>query len=594
VKAAACLVLAVLLIAGCVKVEVPSPSGGGPPTPSAASSASTGPDPGRSVSSRSLSSSGSMPAVDDGDGPVTDSLECPRSAAREPVPANLAIGSDGTIGIHVPLDVVLVGFPGEVATALQAALPPLPVDQVYTHDQLGHQPQPLAATVVYRVASMSEPVGARFIDGVRAGPDGLADANLAEAALAEALACDGFELSWDRPTLVFLHLGDDRVGDHSYVYTGEEKPHGSIPSWVPDVRVFGAAAPLLAMDVSAAADPDPTYGDQGRDYERPLRRDAPQLVPALAHAAVNATLQRFYPDLTHSIYIEPCSAFTLIYGIRASAAAGPGTLDPVQQAHADRLVREFEALTHHPVFVDLQTVEFPADDPELDALTRALGMAFVSQYPEYYTSLAGLYEPVPPPANAVAQNAFGQAVQALGAWVESNWESRVVAHEGCAEYLGVIVWPDASEPPHDYGFSTTTTTGKRWMLGSVGVYGRWTASGSPVYGRDPALGTYDNVDSLVAHEFGHSIGLHHPHQDTNGGPDTYSFSKAMDTMSYPWAKRTAVFGVLDEVTIARGRAGFALQAAWEEGRLATPAGQTALEALERWDWRAVATVLEAP
>lgn len=518
------------------------------------------------------------------------------------VAANTTVDAHGATKMVVPLDVVMVGFPRNVSDGLQQRLGQATVPQIHAmHADFGQSPvpQPLEATVAFNVRHLPDDIAQDFRASVMTAPEdpGLLDGNAAEATLAALLRCSGVALQPNLPTMVIIHLGDDRVDNHLWLYRAEPKPEpdGKV-GWLANIRSFGGTEPMIILDVSASKNPSPDRGYSGRGFEAPQATTDESLADDLHEAVVAAASLRFFPRMVQPSSIAPCSSITIVYGIRTTSLGeeAPLMLRPDQQIHAERIRTEFEALTGRPATVDLRTVLLPTDDLEFDALARLLGAAFVAYLPDTYTSLVGIYEPLPPETQPARSQALEAAVHAFGQWVDLVWDDYVQPGPGCEGYLGFMVWADAAEFPHNYGVGPTSPQGHRYVVGSMGVYERYISDPGPapaLYGQRAAWqGSYDIADPMLVHEFGHNMGLPHPHIGP-GGPADWSFSSDRTTMSYRWQGISAELGAIDHATIVRARAGFAIQDAAERGVLDTPAGQEAIDAMNAWDWQRAADAL---
>lgn len=463
--------------------------------------------------------------------------------------------------------------------------------------------QALVATIAFHVRQVPDGVSDAFRASVHPAFEdpALLDGNAAEEALGLLLRCAGVPLLPNLPTMVLIHLGNDSVGDHLWLYRAEPKPESDGKAgWLANIRSFGGSEPMIVLDVSASRDPSPDRGYSGRGFEAPQALDEANLVDDLREAVVTAAGLRFFPRTVQPASLAPCTTLTIVYGIRATSLGeqSPMMLDPERQIHGERIQAVFEKLTGRPVAVDVRSVQLPADDPEFDALTRMVGAAFVAYSgPETYTSLAGIYEPLPAETNDARSQTLNAAVQAFGEWVDTVWDDYVKPGPGCEGYLGFMVWADGLDYPHNYGVGPSSPQGHRYIIGSMGIFDRYVADPGPgpaIYGARPAFaGTYDIADPLLVHEFGHNMGLSHPHIGP-GGPADWSFSTDRSTMSYQWQGKSAELGAIDRATILRIRAGAAIQDAATKGALQSLAGQEALLALEEWDWQRAADSLLPP
>lgn len=597
-KAVWAMALALLLCAGCLA----GPQSGSPPDDGAPTGSTTTQRPSGSVDPPPASTASTVAPGLAPSAPAAPSIHC-IPAEPAPVTALATVDPQGYTRISVPLDVVLVGFPADMAPRLQQALPPATVPEIHAlQPALGQSqvPQALEATVEFHVRGMPDEVAAAFRAVVHASAEdpALLDGNSAEDALAALLRCSGVPLRADLPTMVIIHLGDDRVDDHLWMYRAEPKPEpDGRAGWLAGIRSFGGREPMIVLDASASKDPSPDRGFSGRGFEAPHALDDANLVDDLGEAVTTAASLRFFPRMVQPASLAACATLAIVYGIRAASLgdSAPMMLDPDRQIHGERIGEVFERLTGRPVAIDVRTVQLPAGDPEFEALTRLVGGAFVAYTgPETYTSLVGIYEPLPPGTEGARNQVLNAAVQAFGEWVDRGWAQQVQPGPGCEGYLGFMVWADGLDYPHNYGVGPSSPEGHRYVIGSMGVFDRYVADpglGPSVYGqRQAAAGSYDIADPLFVHEFGHNMGLSHSHVGP-GGPADWSFSSDRTTMSYRWQGLSAELGAIDEATIKRVRAGAAIHDAAERGVLDTPAGRDALAALDSWDWQRVADAL---
>lgn len=498
------------------------------------------------------------------------------------VTADATVGSDGTLRMNLPITVVLVGFPTETTSRLQAALPSFEFTRTHPEYDLPHGTQPMVPNIVYDVRELPPERTKEFFDTLKpvaAGSPAILDGNLAESALASTLRCAGVPLREELPTFAIVHLGNHRVGDHAYAYRGEGSP-GFNGLGLSGIRTFGGAEPLLILDASASQDPDSYYGYGGRNHERPIQLSDAALISVLHDAVASATDHRLVHSLARRVTVAPCNSFTVVLGRSA------GALDERQVLlHPDDIAEEFRNVTGLPASVHTVELQLPVDDPALEALVRLTAAAFMTiQGPD----LLGQLAPVPQEHfRIVGGQAIEAAATAWGQWVDLVWNSYVVVEPGCTPHLAFMINPDPSVGnPFGWGFAPTSPGGHSFVVGARGLAIQDNAVSQAVFG-----GGDGGFDGLVSHEFGHSIGLNHAQNAWNGAVDDYSFASDRDVMSYRWGGSTITHGAFDKAILMRARAAEAVQEHALAGTLATPGGQAAMLALESWDWRGASQAL---
>lgn len=504
----------------------------------------------------------------------------------------LALLDGGVPEIQVPVDVVLVGFEAGVADELASRLEPERVDhramsflRVFPPDPENPQP-PLSSTGVgaptvpvaqFRVHQAPAALEAAFFDAVAEarvpGADGaIYDANAVEAFLAGTLPDHGLEVDPNRPALVLVHGNDVLPEDHAYRYT---YPSG----YLEPVRVFGERKPLLVADLSArpdpyvTSDPGPLGGillpnEPPDDYDRPIPASGDEAVEAAANAVVEATHFRLLQGSIYPVTTRPCHALTLVLGIRATGVthALPTHAQALELVDVEGLEASFENLTGRDnVFVDLDVRMLPQDDPVLDAASRG--------------GLGGN--------------------DAVRWWIDENWETYWVPHEGCEPYVSFLVFGDAVDPI-SFGVGGYDTERSHRISFSV-VDGRNLLTETyrgpaeeTVHQRPDSRDGYDWVNLFYAHEAGHTVGQRHPHDISTmeGSATDRSFSSVWSVMSYQTGDRVVDFGAVDRANYQRNRAGWLVQAAVEADLDGTGEFERALAHLEDYRWLEAGRVLD--
>jgi hypothetical protein len=485
----------------------------------------------------------------------------PDPPAPQPVAERLG---DGRFAVDVDTPVVLIGWPDEAAEELRAGLdaervehasityplvdvPPDSDDPDLSPLLTGDPstPAPVVPTAAYRVVRDPR-LDAQFAANLTAVEGRVLDGTAAEAWLAENLPRFGVAMDANRTVLVLPAI----EGGHSWRY------HGNL-GWLQPVRTFGERHPMIAIDLTADADP---YVSGGADYRQPLTPD--RLAKPALKAIADVTHHRLLQGPIYPQTVLPCHAVTLILAVRATALTDvlPGFTDAEAAVAADRMASHFQNLTRMPVHVDLKVLRLPVDDPVLDALSR---------------------ERV--------------ELSAIRLWLEQNWEAYWVEHAGCEPYVSFALYGDLTDAEalfagiamHDVG------DGHRISYSIVGELTRLNAEGPhavPQPGRD----RNEWFNRLYSHETGHLFGQRHPHDITkvSGGGGNNAFSSVWSTMSYQVRGVVDDFGHADQANFARNRAGYVLQEAVAQGLDGTPEFQAAMEHLAHMRWQAAADAVQ--
>lgn len=494
----------------------------------------------------------------------------------------LTLHDDGSYALDVPVDVVLVGFDDGVAQDLSARLSPEPVEhasltfyRTFPPDpedprmplSAGTDVLPARPTADYRVHDAPDALFddlVAYLESEATVEDGIYDANLAEAWLAEQIDARVVPVDEDRPIIVLLHGRDalgDGPGDHAWRYSyanGHLQP----------VRVFGERQPLVAMDLSAEPDPWVAARQAPKAYDEPVPPSGDATLEALQRAVVDITHFRVLQGAIYPITTRPCHAVTLVLGIRAGATTEhlPGYARAEEMLDVDGLEAGWENVTGQDnVHVDVKVLMLPHEDPVLDAVSRG--------------SLATL--------------------DVFRWWLDTNWEDYWVEHEGCEPYVSFLVYGDAVDPisfgiamydverSHRISFSAAEDLSRlRQMYAGPAE--------DLVNTRDGSRDAWDFMNLLYSHETGHLLGQRHP-QDittTDGGRGTWSLNSVWTAMSYQTYDRTVDFGAVDRANYLRNRAGFLLQEAVEQGLDDDPAFEEALGHLKAYEWMAANQALD--
>lgn len=477
----------------------------------------------------------------------------PTSGATSPEPPSeaaerfaVSLKSDGTLGVTVPVPVVLMGFPKSTADALAAKLDPRKVDHdAYNTQNLlmpgsagGTTPLPIVTTADYRVYHADNDTYAQLLalsEGDANLGGALRDANKIEDWLAARLAPDP-----TAPTIVLLAMPSERT----YQYT---LPGGALEG----VRVFGERHPLLVVDVTASTD---EWVGTSNAYDQPLNVGDAKIVDTLATLVAQATHHRILQGPLYPQATTECHAVTVLALERASSLGGSGLVARgADLLDTDTLAASFTALMGNTVHLDVKSLLLPVDDPALGALTT------------------------------------GGEQDALRTYLETNFEQYHVPHEGCEPYLSLVVDGDATDGTHGVA-QFDATSGHRIAFSFVDDVQQLCAQPDfPICASD-SDGSFDWFTFLVAHETGHLLGQRHPHDITGGDvARTMSFSSIWSPMSYQVGDKIAEFGAMDKNNQLRNRVAYLYA---EKHADLDEAGTVALEdALSLHDWAAAEAAL---
>lgn len=514
---------------------------------------------------------------------------------------------DGGFEIEAPVHVLLIGFAPGTAAAVQAALSEPKIEHEYldfardfppslpTEEVGGTVPMPVVPVAQYRIHDASPELAAAFFAAVKPveGADGIYDANAAEEWLAANLPAAGFPVDPATPAMVLLHASA-QLGEHGWRTTF---PQG----YLEPVRVFGERTPLLVMDVSAIEDPYvttavtpparvpspvplpippspvaspfPTQPVEREAYNYPLESNGADAVDVLALAITDATHFRLLQSSIYPITTKPCHAVTLVLALRGYSLAEAMDLKAESYLSLPTLQGAFDNLTGKGnTIVDLKVLNLPQDDPALEAVI---------------------------PRSALTLDAFRY-------WVDMNWDQYWVPHDGCEPYVSFLVSGDRSD---FLGFGGIALYGvkdtHRMSFSVIDDLRRIREDErSPLAGalgdapgltqRPESIQRYDIVNRLYAHETGHLMGQHHPHnviRTDDGTPTTPAFSAVWSVMSYQNRERVTDFGAIDHANYMRNRAGFVVQAAIHGGLQNETEFQEALQLLAEYRWQEAGDLL---
>lgn len=506
-------------------------------------------------------------------------------AAPPQLPTLIELTEDDRVTFEVPVDIVLVGFPAEVAAGLSAKL----TDEAQAYATLdaprnlpddamgagfGLDPMPVVPTATFRVHQAPAALTAALLETARASTveepvtDSLdiLDANAVEEAFATLAPEYGLTLDPNLNSLVLLHLGTE--GEHAYRYTGQT-------GFREPVRVFGERLGPVFFDASAAEDPWVEMMKGQLDaYDRPLPA-ATGSVDALAEVVEEVTRFRLLQAAIYPATTKPCHAVTLVLAVRSTTVTdkllGMAPADTITRV--DELESVFENLTREDnVFVDLVVVELPQGDPGLDLLARDPGPTRLDM---------------------------------MRFWLEMNWDRYWVEHEGCEPYVSFLLYGDLVDTSGGGIALYDVGRDRRISLSAVNELTRvrheYHGAGEEyVNTLETGQTSGEWAMRLFSHETGHLMAQRHPHDITmeNDGDYNPSFSSVWSTMSYQQRYRIFDFGTVDQNNYARNRAGFLVQEALEMGLAEDPVFDEALDHLGLYHWHRanelLTTLVNAP
>ncbi len=492
----------------------------------------------------------------------------------EPAEAAVYDLSSTPIQFTVPVDVVLIGFPAGTASDLQAALtepeslehfvldysnglPPRADNPTRKLSGDGALDMPWHLEGEFRVhdfGSLANDFRATLAASTIAEQPGIHDGNQVEDWLAAALPEAGFDLDTNRTTLVLLHAGE---GGHGYRFHGGD-------GWLEPVRIFGERHSVLVADVSARPDP---YAGTSRSYAAPLEVND---IGEMEDLVRDITHFRLLHGPIYPITDKPCHGVTLILGVRAASLTNilPGFTSAQDAVDVPRMESHFRNLTGADnVFVDFVPLQLPVDDPVLDAVTR----------------------------ESVDLDAFRF-------WLDENWESYWVPHEGCEPYVSFALYGDAFDQEALFSGIAMYDVGDGHRISfsivsdQTRIRSEWPGFVEPI---DQIVSTAREGRStdywfnrLFSHETGHLFGQAHPHNAIEHGGQNYNgFSSVYDTMSYQVRGVVDDFGQVAQTNFLRNRAGWLLGQAIEADLQNADGFDQVTDHLDRYEWQAAGDVL---
>lgn len=486
----------------------------------------------------------------------------------DPVPeVDPATYNEGRFQVDVPVPVILVGFPTEIASELAAALPNLRPNQiVYNNARLvsedladpdnafgggGPGPNPMDPTAVFNYYNL-DGAKERIIEQwdrltIEAN---VLDANAVDDLLHEEIQAAGIPISKNTTGFVLLHLGSN---DHAYrlVY-----PTG----YIDGVRAFGERHPYTVLDVSAKVD---SYVGTRNSFNQPI--DAEGSASILQDAVERATWYRALQGPIYPQSIRECHAVTPIVVTRGTSISQN---DATSYSKADDLLdaeylqEAWESLLGEGrVHVDGKIIHLPTDDPAMEAVVR------------------------------------DQSNEALRAYMDENWDDYHVDHTGCEEYMSVFLIGDFADSGISgiamYDINDDRRISMSWM-NDADMFAMEEGEVGLLYSEDPSRDYNDWVNFLLSHETGHLFGQRHPHDISaqGGPPGGHTFAAIWSAMSYQQDGKMPLFGEVDTNNYWRNRAGFIAQAAALNGAEGTPEFEEALQLMGEFRWQAAGDVLQ--
>jgi len=459
--------------------------------------------------------------------------------------ASVEIDGD-VVRMDVSIPVFLLGFDSATQTQLQALLPPMLVDAN----------SGLLPTAIFDIQRPDAVWQAKFdaflattrLDGHAdlTGFDGpVLDGNAIEAWLDTHLG-DIADVPDGLTSLVILNTG---LSGHAYHYAGNV-------GWREPVRTFGEATSLLVWDPHA--EPDPWVGT-AEAHHVPVSKATPELIAEWTKRAV-AIRALHAPSRTPAI--QSCHAVTVVLAVRNTALTPDllGLQSWEDTLDIPALEATYEKLVDDEVYFDLLVRQLPLEDPVLDVLTRENNARVVT-----------------------------------ATYLDLNFDSYHVAHEGCEPYLSLVVFGDLLDQrtSSNGNAQTSLINGRRIstslvaenvriMSELVGYNEAWDESTS--FERvGPGADPLEWFNWVIAHETGHLFSLPHPNAGTGDG-ESYSdtgFASTWNAMGYQMRRIVTEMSMVDANNFARNQAAAAVLAATDDN-----ARKAALEAMADYRWKA--------
>lgn len=496
-------------------------------------------------------------------GGVDEDLEAAQEGDVGPVGEILAL-VDGNLHMDVDMPVVVIGFSPEAENALADRLdeetvehytgdlnqpvPPDPDGGLEGNMPLAgsNYPMPIVPTAQFDVQPASDELEAG-LDAYLGQASIIGDARGVEAFLADALVEDGVDVDPNRPLLVVMNSDTFEHPPDAWRY---DFPNG----YLEPAPVFGEREPLLVVDTAT----------MGLDAE-----DAGDL-DAIEDRVRGAMHYRLLQGSVYPMPTADCHALTLVTAYRPTSLAEnhPDFQGIDELFHPEQIEGAFNNLTSDPVHVDVKTLELPADDPALDALSRGEFATFEAQR----------------------------------AWISMNWDDYWVEHEGCEAYVSFLIHTDmASAPNAVIGIGTyDEDKGYRVALSWINDALRLAFDPDSPAAEDESLDRFNWVDYLHTHEAGHIFAMRHPHDITtdDGVGSSTMYEDVWSTMSYSTDGRVIDFGAVDHANFERNKAAFLLNLAFEAGHAEDPLFEEALEHMTAYEWaqasKALSTLAGGP
>lgn len=479
-----------------------------------------------------------LSACGGGRGPAADTADF--QARSAPVEVDGAV-----VRMQLPQPLFLIGYEEDLTADLSTALRPL-------SQSVSSGLAPTTVFEIYRPNAQWQAAFDAFLQEAKhpghaeqTGFSGeVLDGNAIEAYLASHLP----EVAAIPPGLNSLVVLDPGLRGHAYHYSGNV-------GWREPVRTFGEASPLLIWDPQAAVDP---WVGTAEPHHNPVDAPSAELIADWAHRAtsIRTVQEPIWPPTTLS-----CHAVTVVLAVRNTSLTPAlfGLQSWEETLDIPLLEASFTALMQDPVSVDLVVVQLPLEDPVLDLLTRENNLR------------------VP-----------------TATYLDLNFDSYHVAHEGCEPYLSLVVFGDLLDQrtSSNGNAQTSLINGRRistslvaenvrLMSEVVGYNELWDESTS--FERvGPGADPLEWFNWVVAHETGHLFSLPHPNAGAaeGGSYSDTAFASTWSAMGYQMRRIVTEMSVIDANNVARNQAAYALLET-EPG----PQRQAALEAMGAYRWK---------
>lgn len=455
---------------------------------------------------------------------------------------------DGRVHMDIPVPVFLIGFSSDLAADLTKTLTPLTLSGAGA----------LAPTARFDVHVPDEAWQTGFDEFLTTA----AHAGHADLTGFSGKVLDGRQIEDHlAATLPNVHAVPEGITalvvldpgsrGHAYHYDGNV-------GWREPVRTFGERQGLLVWD--PFAEPDPWVGS-AQAHHKPATTVTADSIAAWVERAtsIRALHMPIWPPTT-----LPCHAVTVILAVRNTALtpAALGLQSWDETLDIERLQATFENLTQDPVFVDLVVLQLPADDPQLELVTRENN------------------------ARAVTQT-----------YLDMNFDAYHLPHEGCEPYLSLIVFGDLADQRTSSNGNAVMMTASghristsliaenvRVMTEAVGYNETWDES-TDFERVGPGADPLEWFNWVAAHETGHLFSLPHPNYSTGDvAHSDPAFASTWNVMGYQMRRIVTETSHVDTHNMARNQAAYALVEAHERG-MDERAMRQALQAMAEYRWK---------